>query len=114
MRLRTFCFILTATAAVVLFHAGSTALHGAALTSAALTGQVSSAEEGQMEGVLVTAKKTGSTIAITVASDQTGHYSFPRNRLEPVNTPSASAPSAMKWTTQAPSTSVKKRRPQPT
>jgi virginiamycin B lyase len=83
MRLRTFYFIVTACAAVVLFHAGFTALHGAALTSVALTGQVSSAEEAQMEGVLVTAKKTGSTIATTVASDQTGHYSFPRNRLEP-------------------------------
>src|SRR5260370_21365111 len=83
MRLKTFCFILTATAAVVLFQAGSTALSGAALTSVALTGQVTSAEEAQMDGVLGTAKKTGSTIATSVASDQTGHYSFPRNRLEP-------------------------------
>ena len=51
--------------------------------SAALTGVVSSQEEGPMEGVLVSAKKTGSTIRITVVSDEQGRYSFPRNRLEP-------------------------------
>jgi hypothetical protein len=38
MRLKPFCFILTATTAIVLFQAGSIALHGAALTSVALTG----------------------------------------------------------------------------
>ena len=35
-----------------------------------------------MEGVMVSAKKNGGTITITVASDQNGRYSFPRNRLE--------------------------------
>ena len=35
-----------------------------------------------MEGVLVSAKKTGSNITVTVASDQSGRYSFPNNRLE--------------------------------
>ena len=49
---------------------------------AALTGEVSSSEEGAMEGVLVSAKKNGGTINITVVSDQKGRYSFPRNRLE--------------------------------
>ncbi len=51
-------------------------------SAAALTGVVSSTEEGPMEGVMVSAKKNGGTITITVASDQNGHYSFPRNRLE--------------------------------
>ncbi len=51
-------------------------------SSAALTGLVSSTEEGPMEGVMVSAKKNGGTITITVASDQNGRYSFPRNRLE--------------------------------
>ena len=37
-----------------------------AQTPAALTGQVSSAEEGMMEGVVVSAKKDGSTISISV------------------------------------------------
>ena len=49
----------------------------------ALTGQVSSAEEGAMEGVLVSAKKSGSTVTITVTSDEKGRYSFPSSKLEP-------------------------------
>ena len=36
-----------------------------------------------MEGVLVNAKKAGSTITVTVVSDEKGHYSFPANKLEP-------------------------------
>src|SRR5262245_44969190 len=57
----------------------------AAQTSAppALTGQVSSEEEGAMEGVLVSAKRQGSTVTTTVASDAQGRYSFPRKKLEP-------------------------------
>jgi streptogramin lyase len=43
----------------------------------ALTGRVSSAEEGPMEGVLVSAKQTGSTITVTVVSDENGRYRFP-------------------------------------
>ena len=50
---------------------------------AALTGQVTSSEEGAMEGVLVSAKKDGSTITITVVSDAQGRYSFPPSKLEP-------------------------------
>ena len=53
------------------------------LPSEALTGRVSSQEEGIMEGVLVSAKKDGSMIRITVATNQQGRFSFPRNRLEP-------------------------------
>jgi len=49
----------------------------------ALTGRVASAEEGPMEGVLVTAKKAGSTIAITVVSDEKGFYRFPSAKLGP-------------------------------
>ena len=48
-----------------------------------LTGQVTSAEEGAMEGVLVSAKKTGSTITITVVSDKDGRYAFPAAKLAP-------------------------------
>ena len=50
---------------------------------AALTGTVSSGGEGAMEGVLVGAKKAGSTIAIWVVSNAQGQYSFPRDRMEP-------------------------------
>ncbi len=50
--------------------------------SIALTGIASSQEEGAMEGVLVSVKRAGSTIAITVVSDERGRYSFPRDRLQ--------------------------------
>ena len=36
-----------------------------------------------MEGVVVSAKKDGSTITVSVISDGKGRYSFPANRLEP-------------------------------
>jgi streptogramin lyase len=36
-----------------------------------------------MEGVVVSAKKAGSTITISVVTDDKGHYSFPAARLEP-------------------------------
>jgi virginiamycin B lyase len=49
----------------------------------ALTGQVSSLEEGAMEGVLVSAQKDGSTIRTTVVTDAQGRYTFPAARLEP-------------------------------
>lgn len=49
----------------------------------ALTGTVTSSDEGLMEGVLVSAKKPGSTITVTVVSDDQGRYRFPRARLEP-------------------------------
>jgi virginiamycin B lyase len=54
-----------------------------AQTAAALSGQVSSAEEGAMEGVLVSAKKEGSTITTTVVSNDKGKFSFPADRLAP-------------------------------
>ena len=56
-----------------------------AQSAAALTGQVTSAEEGPMEGVLVSAKKQSSTITVTVVSDAKGQYSFPADRLDPGN-----------------------------
>jgi virginiamycin B lyase len=49
---------------------------------AALTGTVSSEPEGKMEGVVVTARRTGSIVQVSVATDAEGRYSFPRNRLE--------------------------------
>src|SRR5437762_10602498 len=49
----------------------------------ALSGRVSSAEEGAMEGVLVSAKAAGSSVTITVVSDARGRYSFPASRLQP-------------------------------
>jgi streptogramin lyase len=46
-----------------------------------LTGRVSSPEEGAMEGVLVSAKKAGSPITITVVSNQDGRFAFPAAKI---------------------------------
>ena len=53
-----------------------------ASSEAALSGQVSSQEEGAMEGVVVSAKRMDSTMTISVVSNAKGHYSFPPNRLQ--------------------------------
>ncbi len=50
--------------------------------TATLSGQVTSAEEGLMEGVVVSARKQGSTITLSVVTDQKGQYSFPADRLD--------------------------------
>src|SRR4026209_896417 len=50
---------------------------------AALTGVVSSQQEAQMEGVLVSAKRAGSTVTVTVATGAQGRYTSTRTRLEP-------------------------------
>jgi virginiamycin B lyase len=50
---------------------------------AALTGIVSSPEEGKMEGVVVSAKRPGSTIMVSVSTNAQGQYSFPQDRLAP-------------------------------
>ena len=42
-----------------------------------LTGSVTSAEEGAMEGVLVSAQAAGSPITVTVVSDEHGRFRFP-------------------------------------
>jgi streptogramin lyase len=49
----------------------------------ALAGTVSSQADGPMEGVLVGARKSGSTIATWVVTNARGEYRFPRERLEP-------------------------------
>ena len=53
--------------------------------SLALTGQVSSADEPAMEGVLVSAKKVGSAVTVTVVTNEQGRYAFPADRLDPGN-----------------------------
>ena len=48
-----------------------------------LTGQVTSAQQGPMEGVLISAKREASTITTTVVTDHKGRYSFPEGRIVP-------------------------------
>ncbi len=55
----------------------------AAAQAPALTGRVTSAAEGAMEGVLVSLKREGSNKTVTVVSRADGSFSFPRERLEP-------------------------------
>ncbi len=84
MRTRLILLVVTLASGIAfLSRAGSAQTGNRAPSPAALTGQVTSAEEGPMEGVLVTAKKINSTIAITVVSDAQGRYRFPAAKLEP-------------------------------
>jgi virginiamycin B lyase len=71
-----------ALAAAILFQTAPSRLHAQAQTPA-LSGQVTSAEEGPMEGVVVSAKKDGSTISVSVVTNAAGHFAFPAARLEP-------------------------------
>ncbi len=68
--------------ATVLF-AAALPLGAALAESQGLAGTVSSAQEGLMEGVVVSAKKVGSTITTSVATDGKGRFSFPADRIPP-------------------------------
>jgi len=83
MRKQTFLVMAIATAAVSLFFVASDLVGAEGSAKIALAGQVGSKEEGPLEGVLVSAKKDGSTITITVVSDQQGRYSFPSAKVGP-------------------------------
>src|SRR5438094_3261626 len=72
---------LAGSAAAMVFSPVSNA--GRAEADAALTGVVSSAAEGKMEGVVVTARRAKSIVQVSVTTDAQGRYSFPRNRLQP-------------------------------
>src|SRR2546430_3930804 len=72
---------LFATAALALAFAGGGPAPAAAQASTALTGRVSSPEEGAMEGVVVSAKKAGSTVTVSVVSDDRGRFAFPSSKL---------------------------------
>jgi len=50
---------------------------------AALAGRVRSESGAAMEGVLVRAKRVGSSVSVTVVTDRSGRYSFPAARLAP-------------------------------
>jgi streptogramin lyase len=73
--------VVAASVAVILFPA--TFLLPQPRPAAALTGRVTSAVEGRMEGVVVSARRAGSTITVSVVSDSQGQYRFPAGRLEP-------------------------------
>src|SRR5437867_11703300 len=73
-------FLLAVTAGLAV-AAGLDPIPAAAESAVALTGRVTSAGEGAMEGVVVSAKKAGSTVTISVVSDASGRFSFPAAKL---------------------------------
>jgi virginiamycin B lyase len=73
--------MLSALAAVLI--AGLASVPVQAQAPVALTGQVSSAAEAVMEGVVVSAKREGGTITVSVITDAKGQFAFPATRLEP-------------------------------
>src|SRR5215813_7678482 len=75
--------LFVATMAIVFWHAGVDRTHAQSGAPPALTGIVSSAGEGAMEGVVVSARKQDSTVTVSVVSDASGRFSFPRAKLEP-------------------------------
>ncbi len=79
MTMKHWLLVTSAAWAVALVQSGC----DPAQAAGKLMGQVTSAEEGAMEGVVVSAKKEGSTIAISVVSDDKGSFSFPAAKLEP-------------------------------
>ena len=85
MLLRRMAFVGAAFALTLVLSSSSppAAAQGAGGATAALAGQVASTEEGPMEGVIVSAKKDGSPITISVITNAQGRYSFPAARLEP-------------------------------
>src|SRR4029077_15867631 len=80
---KTFLAMAVAAAAGTLLFAASSIIGAAGAPGVALTGQISSQEEGFMEGVLVSAKRDGSALTTTVASDAKGRYNFPPSKLQP-------------------------------
>lgn len=54
-----------------------------AQSGTALSGVVSSAREGKMEGVVVTARREGANFSISVVTGSGGKYSFPSSHLGP-------------------------------
>src|ERR1700747_87310 len=83
MEIKRVLLIAAGALAAILLQTVPTRLHADAQTTAALSGQVTSAEEGPMEGVVVSAKKDGSTISISIITNAAGRFAFPAARLEP-------------------------------
>src|SRR5712664_3722061 len=76
-------FLLTTIAAAAAFPFFLWSHLSAAEGSArlALAGQVTSMEEGPMEGVLVSVRQDGSPTTITVVTDEQGRYGFPSAKV---------------------------------
>jgi len=83
MRVRNLLLFGTVVASAFVIATGPYFVEVQAQSAAGLTGKVTSAEEGPMEGVVVSARKDDSTMTVSAVSDKQGHFSFPASRLEP-------------------------------
>src|SRR5436189_5580633 len=85
MRSKSLLFVAVVFGAIALSPVRIHPLHAQSDDPVALTGLVSSVEEGHMEGVLVSARKisSNSTVTTMVLTDKDGRYRFPASRLEP-------------------------------
>src|SRR5437762_1435021 len=83
MKTKRFLLIAVTALAVIFNQTTSGPLHAQTPAASALVGQVTSAEEGPMEGVVVSAKKDGSTISVSVVTNAQGRFAFPAARLGP-------------------------------
>src|ERR1700686_3751891 len=83
MEIKRVLLITGSALAVILLQTVATRLHVEAQTASSLSGQVTSTEEGPMEGVVIGAKKDGSTISVSVVTNAAGRFAFPVARLEP-------------------------------
>ncbi len=83
MTLRFRAFAVTAVLVVCVLVGTAATLRAQQRAAVALAGHVASTAEGPMEGVLVSAKRTGSTITTTVVSDAQGRFRFPASHVGP-------------------------------
>src|SRR5438105_2228367 len=80
---KRFLLVVFVALVAILLQNQSAPMNAQAQTPPALSGQITSAEEGSMEGVVVSAKKDGSTISVSVVTNAQGRFAFPAARLEP-------------------------------
>ena len=94
--MKTIYTLMTAALSVGFAQFPLSSLHADDRAPAALAGQVSSEAEGPMEGVVVTARKNGSIVSVSVTSDTRGHYAFPESNSIPSNSTGADADLAIR------------------
>src|SRR5207249_6238472 len=83
MLTRRLLLLPTVALALLVTDAAWETVPSAAQSGTALTGIVTSDGKDALEGVLVSGRKVGSPITVTVVSDADGRYRFPASKLDP-------------------------------
>jgi len=81
MRNNLLLAVVAGATALVICAASDSSSPLRAQSGIALTGLVISEEEDRMQGVVVSARREGSPISISVVTDETGRYNFPESKL---------------------------------